>query len=145
MNLNKHFTNVNINLPSIFTRKVGNGNSFYFWNDHWIGECDLRTSFPRLYSLEVDKNCSIDDRCNPSIGPVTRSWFWRKPIRGGPEAVQFYDLLNLLNDFSPSSELDTWDCLLDNSRIYSVASLRDSRSSVVEKDNRVFNFAMVIL
>ncbi|GKD84145.1 hypothetical protein Tco_1350984 [Tanacetum coccineum] len=98
MNLNNHFTKENINLASAFTRKVGDGTSFSFWNDHWIGESNLRTLFPRLFLLESIKGCCIFDRCIVSTGPVSRSWARRRPIRGGRETDQFNNLNNLLNE-----------------------------------------------
>ena len=53
--------------------------SLAFWKDLWIGEQKLETLFPRLFSLEVNKDCKVVDRCNLTNGPHTRTWQWRRP------------------------------------------------------------------
>ncbi|PWA52455.1 cytochrome P450 [Artemisia annua] len=57
---------VNINLPSIFKIKLGNGQSTSFWHDPWIGGSPLKDSFPRLYRLDTNPNCNVFDR-KPSV------------------------------------------------------------------------------
>nr|GEY80986.1 RNA-directed DNA polymerase, eukaryota, reverse transcriptase zinc-binding domain protein [Tanacetum cinerariifolium] len=50
-----------------------------FWNDVWIGNSNLKTAFPRFYSLESAKDFLVADRyvfsasdgspaCNVSLG-----------------------------------------------------------------------------
>ncbi|GJY23749.1 hypothetical protein Tco_0397407 [Tanacetum coccineum] len=53
---------VNINLPSIFKIRLGNGQSTSFWHDPWIGGSPLEDSFLRLYRLDTNPNCNVFDR-----------------------------------------------------------------------------------
>ncbi|GKF20860.1 hypothetical protein Tco_0069498 [Tanacetum coccineum] len=62
---------VNYDLNVIFSRKVGDGASVAFWNDVWIGNSNLKTTFPRLYSLEIAKDCLVADRYTFSASLVS--------------------------------------------------------------------------
>ncbi|GJS28729.1 putative RNA-directed DNA polymerase [Tanacetum coccineum] len=104
MDLNKHLSGSNINLHSVFKRKVGDGSTFSFWEDLWLGELKLKYIFPRLYQLEIVKDCKVNERCNRLSGPKSRSWVWRRPIRDGHEKTQFDGLVSLLKEF------DITDC-----------------------------------
>ncbi|GJZ12066.1 hypothetical protein Tco_0546825 [Tanacetum coccineum] len=42
-----------IPLKSLFTRVVGKGDSVNFWKDDWLGDFNLASMFPRLYSLDI--------------------------------------------------------------------------------------------
>lgn len=48
---------------SSFRRLVGNGESIFFWHDRWLddGLC-LKILFPRLYALEENKFCLLNER-----------------------------------------------------------------------------------
>ncbi|GJT29449.1 putative RNA-directed DNA polymerase, eukaryota, reverse transcriptase zinc-binding domain protein [Tanacetum coccineum] len=124
MNLNKHLVCADINLQSIFSRKVGNGASFSFWNDAWLGEQCLKNTFPRLYALEQSKECKVVDRCNMLYGSKSRSWDWRRELRDGHEKDQLDGLLYLLRDFDPSDVEDSWACSLNSNNTYTVSSMR---------------------
>nr|GEX15469.1 putative zinc finger, CCHC-type [Tanacetum cinerariifolium] len=105
--LDNHLASANINLHSTFVRKVGDGYSFDFWNDHWIGDCNLQTTYPRLHMLETDKHCKIYERVNSLNGIQTTNWNWRRPIRDGPEAQQLSGLLLQLSQLNLSNTLTT--------------------------------------
>ncbi|GJU88812.1 RNA-directed DNA polymerase, eukaryota [Tanacetum coccineum] len=66
----------------------------------------LKLSFPRLFALEVNKDCSVADKLN---APFTASF--RRQTRGGPEAQQLEQLTNLLDSVSLSNMEDRcfWD------------------------------------
>nr|GEZ18883.1 RNA-directed DNA polymerase, eukaryota, reverse transcriptase zinc-binding domain protein [Tanacetum cinerariifolium] len=66
---------------------VGNGLCMQFWNKVWIGDTPLRVLFPRVYALEINKDCTVADKMQYS---VTSSL--RRTVRGGVEAFQL-DLL----------------------------------------------------
>ena len=74
--LNNLLASVNINLHSNFVRKVGDGYYFDFWNEHWIGDCNLQTTYPRLYMLDNDKHCKIYERVTFVDGVQTLNWNW---------------------------------------------------------------------
>ncbi|GJW56727.1 hypothetical protein Tco_0103458 [Tanacetum coccineum] len=61
---------------------------------------------PRLFALEVNKDCSVADKLNAHF---TASF--RRQTRGGPEAQQLEQLTNLLDSVSLSNMEDRcfWD------------------------------------
>jgi len=40
--------------------EVGNGKSIKFWEDRWVGAEPLKFKFPRLFSLSVKKDASLN-------------------------------------------------------------------------------------
>ncbi|GJX81572.1 hypothetical protein Tco_0331053 [Tanacetum coccineum] len=76
---------VNINLPSIFKIKLGNGQSTSFWHDSWIGGSPLEDSFPRLYRLDTNPNCNVFDRKLTDIVHVSSDHL----VSFGPEDTTF--------------------------------------------------------
>ena len=60
--LNGDLNDIGIDLHSIFKRKVGNGESTFFWTDKWVGNSPLCYTFPRLYRLETNQQCKVSDR-----------------------------------------------------------------------------------
>ncbi|GKD87974.1 putative RNA-directed DNA polymerase, eukaryota, reverse transcriptase zinc-binding domain protein [Tanacetum coccineum] len=67
--LKDDFQDYGIDLPSLFKKKIGNGESTSFWLDKWLGGPPLCHIFPRLFRLEVNKECLVCDRC-PSVIPL---------------------------------------------------------------------------
>ncbi|GJV18280.1 hypothetical protein Tco_1367300 [Tanacetum coccineum] len=63
--------------------RVGNGLRTQFWNEVWIGDTQLRVMFPRIYALEINKDCTVADKLQFS---VTSSL--RRSVRGGVESSQ---------------------------------------------------------
>ncbi|GKB53223.1 RNA-directed DNA polymerase, eukaryota [Tanacetum coccineum] len=108
-----------INLVSHCKIRVGNGLRTSFWNDFWIGDNQLKLSFPRLFALEVNKDCSVADKLN---APFTASF--RRQTRGGPEAQQLEQLTNLLDSVSLSNMEDRcfWD--LNGEGVFQVKDVR---------------------
>ncbi|PWA77639.1 Endonuclease/exonuclease/phosphatase [Artemisia annua] len=102
--------------------------------DIWIGEQKLETLFPRLFSLEVNKDCKVVDRCNLNNGPHTRTWQWRRPVRDGVEKEQLDGLLNILRHFNPSSSNDRREYSIDASVVYAKVGL----SSTADPHGREF-------
>nr|GFA18267.1 hypothetical protein [Tanacetum cinerariifolium] len=41
---------------------VGNGLNTMFWEDVWMSNKNFKTSFPRIYALESDKNLTVADK-----------------------------------------------------------------------------------
>jgi len=40
-------------------RVVGDGLSTLFWFDHWVGDSPLQFTFPRLFDLAINKECTV--------------------------------------------------------------------------------------
>nr|GEY81883.1 RNA-directed DNA polymerase, eukaryota, reverse transcriptase zinc-binding domain protein [Tanacetum cinerariifolium] len=115
---------VNISLESIFIRQVGDGSLFRFGLDYWIGATILKTMFPRLFFLELHKQCTICDIFSSNNGSQQFNFNWRRPIRNGPEATQLNGLLGLLSDFVIVGTPDEWACFFISSKTYTVALIR---------------------
>ena len=109
-----------IDLFSLCSRKVGNDLESLFWDDTWYGEQPLRTAFPRIYNLDTDKNCNIASR----VSLADWSSVLRRTPRGGAEANQFQDLLNISRGITLSDNRDSWLWTVDLAKGYSVASAR---------------------
>lgn len=62
--INQELDDWGISLDDLSFRKAGDGNNINFWKDIWCGDRTLKDSFPKLYMLEVDKNCMVCDRLN---------------------------------------------------------------------------------
>ncbi|GJS58490.1 hypothetical protein Tco_0653274, partial [Tanacetum coccineum] len=88
------------------------------------GDCNLQTTYPRLYMLETKKHYKIYERVNSLNGIQTTNWNWRRPIRDGPEAQQLSGLLLQLSELNLSNAPDTWNYTLNPSLMFSVASFR---------------------
>lgn len=90
-------------------RVVGDGKSTVFWEDRWIGgELRLRDIFPRLYSLETDKRCLVENRVCRVNGAVSGEWSWRRDLFVWEEE-QISELLNLLSRYEfNGTQADKW-------------------------------------
>ncbi|GKE05892.1 hypothetical protein Tco_1397910, partial [Tanacetum coccineum] len=113
--LQKPLSVININLQSIFVKRIGDGMSTLFWKDVGIGETPL---FDRLVTTKIVEFL-ID-----AVWPFTRNWAWRRNVRNGPEQSQLNDLLDLLKDFSPVPSPDLWTYCVDNTKSFTVSSMR---------------------
>lgn len=61
------------NHQDLFTMIPTSNTSFLFWKDRWCGTLTLQERFPRLYSLEKKKLCTINDR----IKTDSFNWCWK--------------------------------------------------------------------
>ncbi|GKE42028.1 hypothetical protein Tco_1469312, partial [Tanacetum coccineum] len=67
--LKDELSNIGIDLPSIFKKKIGDGCSTHFWLDTWLGGSPLKDTFPRLFRLESNPACLVCNRC-PTFHPL---------------------------------------------------------------------------
>ncbi|PWA37851.1 hypothetical protein CTI12_AA586680 [Artemisia annua] len=86
------FKQKGINLISYCSRKIGNGASTRFWVDIWCGVQPLKVLFPRIFLLDLNKNCYVSDR----IRSPDWSMFLRHNPRSGVEASQFTTLMSFI-------------------------------------------------
>ncbi|GJR61398.1 RNA-directed DNA polymerase, eukaryota, reverse transcriptase zinc-binding domain protein [Tanacetum coccineum] len=87
--------------------RVGNGLRTQFWNEVWIGDTQLRVMFPRIYALEINKDCTVADKLQFS---VTSSL--RRSVRGGVESSQLALLQTYIEGTLLSNMEDRWPLLL---------------------------------
>nr|GEZ14197.1 RNA-directed DNA polymerase, eukaryota [Tanacetum cinerariifolium] len=84
---------------------IRDGNETHFWYDKWIGDKSLQDLFPRLFTLEFDKEVLVADKMKAVVGHS-----FRRPVRAGSEHQQMVDLNSLLESVSLSQSHDRWFC-----------------------------------
>nr|GEX93520.1 hypothetical protein [Tanacetum cinerariifolium] len=95
--------NKGIDLLKYMKIQVGNGLNTMFWEDVWMGNKNFKTSFPKIYALESDKNLTVADKMAGNIrligSPKKTRWIKMVPIKVSILAwkVQFDLLPTLLN------------------------------------------------
>lgn len=124
ISLNHDLSKLNIDMSTVFVKQVGDGSSTRFWHDVWLGNSALKNAFPRIYLLETNRLCSISERCLGLNGPHQFNWAWRREVRSGPEEAQLVSLVDLLKDFNPSVEADSWKFTINTPHIFSVSGMR---------------------
>ncbi|GKE99361.1 RNA-directed DNA polymerase, eukaryota [Tanacetum coccineum] len=108
-----------IDLISHCRIRLGDGLRTQFWNDVWVGDSQLQHLFPRLFSLETNKDCSVASKIQSSVIST-----FRRPVRGGIETAQL-DLLEKSIEGTILSTLDDrwiWD--LNGEGVFQVKDVR---------------------
>ncbi|GJZ37647.1 RNA-directed DNA polymerase, eukaryota [Tanacetum coccineum] len=88
--------NQGIDLISHCKIRIGDGLLTRFWSDIWVGDNQLRVMFPRIYALELHKDCSVADKMVHSVVHTLHCWRW--DMNGSGE-FRVKDVRNLLDDF----------------------------------------------
>lgn len=117
------------------TKHVGDGSNTQFWHHLWIGNAPLCQSFPRLYSISVDKLCSIAEMGEHSAD----GWRWILNWRRNLFEWEF-EILHSLNNLLSSAHIshlseDGWKWKLEESGIYSVRSAFNLLSGIRDQDS----------
>jgi mannosylglycoprotein endo-beta-mannosidase len=99
-------------------RKIGNGLATPFWNSKWIGDSPLAITFPRLFSLSIQKENNVRDLCNDD---GTWVFSWRRNLFRWEEEL-FSNLLLILESVNFSLDDDAWCWLVDEDGEFSVKS-----------------------
>ena len=116
-----------INLLSFIKKKVGNGEHTRFWEDVWLEDLPLMTTFPRLYALENVKQISVASKLMDS----SLSSSFRRHPRGGIEEEQFLILVEKISLVLLSNSLDRWRWTLTSFGMFSVKSARNHIDEVL--------------
>ncbi|PWA45456.1 RNA-directed DNA polymerase, eukaryota, Reverse transcriptase zinc-binding domain protein [Artemisia annua] len=107
-----------------FKGKPGDGVYLRFWKDRWLGDTLFKDRWPRLYSLESNKNCSISDRISHSgtaflLGP---GWnVWPSTVE---EISEMNDVNYMLNNIRFVGSKDVWKWDEEGSNHFSVANVK---------------------
>ncbi|GJW03764.1 RNA-directed DNA polymerase, eukaryota, reverse transcriptase zinc-binding domain protein [Tanacetum coccineum] len=109
-----------LNLCNAICFKLGNGEKTRFLKDRWLDGMLFKTLFPRLYALELCKDCTVASK----ICDYTFDSSFRRPPRGGVEQEQFMALLSLVKDIQLVPMEDRWSWSLSSSGEFSVSSVR---------------------
>nr|GFA29053.1 hypothetical protein [Tanacetum cinerariifolium] len=83
-------------------KRIGNGANTSFWSECWLGDIYLRAKYPRLFTLEMDKEASVESK----LHSLMESSF-RRNVRGGIEQ-HLLEFRNFIDDlFLPSQDIAT--------------------------------------
>nr|GFB44737.1 RNA-directed DNA polymerase, eukaryota, reverse transcriptase zinc-binding domain protein [Tanacetum cinerariifolium] len=109
-----------INVVDLIHLKLGNGDSFSFWEEKWYTGVIIKELFPRLYALELYKHTTIHMKL---MAPSLDKSFYRR-VRSGAEESQFNSLLEIVQviNLVPCEDRYFWS--LESKGDYSVASIR---------------------
>nr|GEW35610.1 hypothetical protein [Tanacetum cinerariifolium] len=55
-----------VDLLAFMRRKLGNGDRTLFWEDIWLGEVALNFAYPRIFALELRKDCNVAEKMRQS-------------------------------------------------------------------------------
>ncbi|XP_071738760.1 uncharacterized protein [Rutidosis leptorrhynchoides] len=115
--------NLGIAFKSSFVRVVGENSIASFWNEHWIGNDKLSTSFPRLFRLENTKDVVIKDRVKKVDSGILATWDWsREPT--GRTMTELQGLMELLSGFQFGDyKTDSWSWTLAHDNRFTVMRL----------------------
>ncbi|GJZ24919.1 hypothetical protein Tco_0562378, partial [Tanacetum coccineum] len=108
-----------IDLISHCKKRVGNGLLTRFWSDIWLGDNQLRYLFPRIYALELNKDCSVAVKMLYSVDHSLR-----RSVRGGAEAHQLDQLQGLIGSVVLANSSDRWYWDLNRSGSFCVKDVR---------------------
>ncbi|GKD46102.1 RNA-directed DNA polymerase, eukaryota [Tanacetum coccineum] len=108
-----------VDLISHCKKRVGNGMLTRFWSDVWLGDKQFRYLFPRIYALEVNKDCTVADKLQ-----VPLDLSLRRSVRGGAEAHQLDQLQELTSSMVLADSVDRWYWDLNGSGIFCVKDVR---------------------
>ncbi|XP_023747217.1 uncharacterized protein LOC111895365 [Lactuca sativa] len=114
-----------LDLLSLCVRNIGKGNSTLFWEDVWCGDIPLKTQFPRVFALDLEKNCTVTYRLKLC------DWFsiFRRHPRGGEELVQFTALKSFVGLVVLGENQDYWLWSPNAFVGYTIASARTTIDS----------------
>nr|GEV84020.1 RNA-directed DNA polymerase, eukaryota, reverse transcriptase zinc-binding domain protein [Tanacetum cinerariifolium] len=107
--------NKGIDLLKYIKIQVGNGLNTKFWEDVWMGNKNFKTSFPRIYALESDKNLTVADKM------ANTDFSLRRQPRDGVEMEQFRALSIVIEGVLLHDRVDRWKLTLEGSGEFSVA------------------------
>nr|GEZ23859.1 RNA-directed DNA polymerase, eukaryota [Tanacetum cinerariifolium] len=86
-------------------KRIGNGADTSFWSECWLGDIPLRAKYPRLFTLEMDKEALVESK----LHSLMESSF-RRNARGGIEQHLLVELTSMLESVSLLNSCDRWIC-----------------------------------
>ncbi|PWA57055.1 RNA-directed DNA polymerase, eukaryota, Reverse transcriptase zinc-binding domain protein [Artemisia annua] len=121
---NNDIDKVGVHFSTSFYQKIGNGNTVRFWEDVWNTHgLPLKHVFPRLYALEIDKECLVSDRWKLVNTVWSGNWNWRCEPRGRV-IDELAGLQHVLNSLSLTTcDIDKWQWSLATNGKFTVHKL----------------------
>ncbi|GJU29199.1 RNA-directed DNA polymerase, eukaryota [Tanacetum coccineum] len=87
----------------LITSIHGNGLLTRFWSDILLGDKQLWYMFPRIYALELNKECTVAKKMQNYVDHSLR-----RTARGGAEANQLDQLQGLIGSMVLANTMDRW-------------------------------------
>ncbi|CAJ2663797.1 unnamed protein product [Trifolium pratense] len=113
-------------LLEVMDRRIGNGVFTRFWVDKWVGDTPLCVSFPRLFSLSLQKlACVSEVVINGESGNRRWNLLWRRNLFAWEEE-SVIQLVGELENVTLSREEDCWWWKLDLEGGFSVKTAYDA-------------------
>ncbi|PWA73391.1 reverse transcriptase domain, Reverse transcriptase zinc-binding domain protein [Artemisia annua] len=110
-------------INSYFTGYLGDGSTFNFWGDIWLGEDPLRIKYPHLFKLESNKWVKVSGRINCINNVKLVTWNWRREPSTYMEITELFLLLGDIYDLNWQGGWDVWKWKASNDGIFSVVRL----------------------
>jgi hypothetical protein len=114
--------------------KLNNGKHISFWKDTWLGDNPLCITYPILYDLCLDQDCSVSEVAH-------KGWVIDFRVRlHGIVREQWYCLAATLNNVSLNENCDVSFWKWSNKKVFTVKSIYDhlSRGDVGPQFSRVW-------
>ncbi|GJT27666.1 putative RNA-directed DNA polymerase, eukaryota, reverse transcriptase zinc-binding domain protein [Tanacetum coccineum] len=105
----------------------GSGSSTRMWKDVWFGSQSLDQIYPRLFSLALDKDCSVQQWV--SATSENRD-LWRRDLFLGREMEDLENFDSVIMGLSLQDGVDGWTWSLDTSGSFKVSILRSCIDSL---------------
>ncbi|MCH93818.1 putative non-LTR retroelement reverse transcriptase, partial [Trifolium medium] len=114
-------------VEEMISRTLGNGACTRFWCDKWIGDSLLSIKFPRLFSLSLQKEATVNEMV--VIDGESKNWnlLWRRSLFLW-EVDRVTQLLALLENAIFSNKDDKWQWVIDPDGCFLVKSAYESLS-----------------
>ncbi|GKB41285.1 hypothetical protein Tco_0886227 [Tanacetum coccineum] len=87
--------------------KAGDGSSIRFWKDTWLDDDPLYIRYNKLYHLEKNKDCFIQQR----IANGSCFWDWNRPVNVGRTKAEFDALISHIANLEPEELVDFDTCI----------------------------------
>nr|GEU89013.1 RNA-directed DNA polymerase, eukaryota [Tanacetum cinerariifolium] len=101
-------------------KRIGDGTITSFWSDPWLGDIPLKIKYPRLFSLELDKDATVAVKLQ---SPMEISF--RRNVRGGIEQHLMEVLASEMDSVLLSNSYDRWHCDLSSDGDFRVKEVRN--------------------
>jgi hypothetical protein len=102
-------------------KKLGNGIHTSFWCDIWIGHISLKEAFPRLFLISTQKEASVADLWNLTVGEDRWRLNWRRRLFVWEQNL-LHELLEVIDSALLTDAPDRWGWRPDNGDGFTVNS-----------------------
>jgi hypothetical protein len=102
-------------------RRVGRGDDTRFWKDSWLGSPPLCDRFPRLFSISLQQNASVEEMRGSVDGVDRWVWLWRRNLFTWEQEL-LLELQQAVPLVARSEEIDSWFWRPEGSGLFTAKS-----------------------